>query len=694
MPKYLSVADETQTLRHKAEEIVSANEQHDSKAISPEETSRLLHELQVHQIELEMQNDELCQIQNKLDDERNNYFNLYDLAPVSYYTLSTEGIILNANLATSTRLGISRNKLIGRPISHYIYKEDQDNYYFYRQKLIQSSEEISCDVRMVRADKTLFWAHLVTVRRENEHHIPEYRVVLYDITEEKKQNDLIARAEREWTDAFDAIQDGVMLHDKENNIMRANQAYKELSGAKKFKEIIGKPYYEVFPKRDGAMDEGIQEHGQFSEEEFTLDNGHIFKSRTYPVFNNAGDYSFGILLFEDITDLRHKENEIVQLNSTLKLISRCNELLVRSTSEKALLTSICTEIISSEKYDFAGVYVKHDQLIKCDYYSFSEQRILQLEEIDFTSDIYRGCPINICINQNNIITINDIDNDPKWSEYLKSHREVCPATPYDMKGSMLILPLTHNTVSLGAVAIYSKSPQLFDNQKSSLFKELSDDMAYGIHTLRLRRNLTELNLDRDKMIIQLHESLEGTVRSIAMMVEARDTYTAGHQNRVAQLAVAIAKEMDLSESKIEGLSLAASIHDLGKIKIPAEILSKPGQLSTIEYLFIQTHPEVGYEILKEVKFPWPIAEIIRQHHEKVDGSGYPSGLKGENILLESRILAVADIVEAMASHRPYRAALGINAALDEIKKGRGVKLDAAVVDVCVSLFEEKHFDFL
>jgi PAS domain S-box-containing protein/putative nucleotidyltransferase with HDIG domain len=209
------------------------------------------------------------------------------------------------------------------------------------------------------------------------------------------------------------------------------------------------------------------------------------------------------------------------------------------------------------------------------------------------------------------------------------------------------------------------------------------------YILSMARDITE----RKQAEKNLHDSLIGTVRAVSDIVEMRDPYTAGHQKRVAALACAIAHEIGMPPERIEGLQLAAMIHDMGKIQIPSEILSKPTQLSWIEFQLIQTHSEAGYEILKDISFPWPIAETIRQHHEKLDGSGYPHGLKGDEIRLEARILTVADIVEAMASHRPYRPALGIEVALEEIQSERGIKLDADVVDACISLFRENRFSF-
>jgi putative nucleotidyltransferase with HDIG domain len=178
---------------------------------------------------------------------------------------------------------------------------------------------------------------------------------------------------------------------------------------------------------------------------------------------------------------------------------------------------------------------------------------------------------------------------------------------------------------------------------------------------------------------------------MASAVEARDPYTAGHQIRSANLARAIATELGLQQDKIEGIRIAGSIHDIGKLSLPAEILSKPTKLSEIEFSLIKEHAKKGYEMLKDVESPWPLAEIVYQHHERINGSGYPRNLKGEEILIEARILTVADVVEAMASHRPYRPGLGIDAALNEIEKNRGIFYDDAVADACLRLFREKGF---
>ena len=196
--------------------------------------------------------------------------------------------------------------------------------------------------------------------------------------------------------------------------------------------------------------------------------------------------------------------------------------------------------------------------------------------------------------------------------------------------------------------------------------------------------------DRKENVERLRKTLGGTVQAIASLLETRDPYTAGHQRRVADLARAIAVEMNLPSDRIEGLRVAAVIHDIGKMSVPAEILSKPTKLTNIEFSLIKNHPQSGYDILSDIEFPWPIARMVIEHHERINGSGYPNGLTGENLLLESRILAVADVVEAMASHRPYRASPGIEPALEEIEKNKGILYDQDVADACLRLFRHRE----
>lgn len=217
---------------------------------------------------------------------------------------------------------------------------------------------------------------------------------------------------------------------------------------------------------------------------------------------------------------------------------------------------------------------------------------------------------------------------------------------------------------------------------------------------RLRRVLLEraTRAERNQAILALKANLEksqrameGIIQAIAATVEIRDPYTAGHQERVAALSCAIAELMNLPSDTVYGLRMAAVLHDLGKIAVPAEILTRPGPLNDLEYGLIKNHVQYGYDILKKIEFPWPLAEIVHQHHERMDGSGYPQGLKAAQIILEARILAVADVLETISSHRPYRPSLGMVQAMGELTENRGTLYDADVVDACIQLASKKQF---
>ncbi|MBI5460604.1 MAG: PAS domain S-box protein [Gammaproteobacteria bacterium] len=207
--------------------------------------------------------------------------------------------------------------------------------------------------------------------------------------------------------------------------------------------------------------------------------------------------------------------------------------------------------------------------------------------------------------------------------------------------------------------------------------------------LAIARNISERK-DNQQRLLKVYKETIGT---ISRTIETRDPYTAGHQQRVAQLATAIGQQMDMDRPILEGLHFGALIHDIGKIYVPAELLNRPGRINVAEFELIKTHCEVGFNIVHDVEFPWPVAEMILQHHERMDGSGYPEGIRGDQIILEARILAVADVVEAMSSHRPYRPSLGMQSALDEIERGTGTHYDPVVADACLTLFREKRFSF-
>ena len=263
--------------------------------------------------------------------------------------------------------------------------------------------------------------------------------------------------------------------------------------------------------------------------------------------------------------------------------------------------------------------------------------------------------------------------------------------------TFLSIPLQSKGKLLGNIFASTPREKISEADKAAIMT-FANQAAMAIENARLFQQSQRELAERRRMegelqdsLRRLRKALEGTIRAIALTVETRDPYTAGHQRRVADLARAIATKMGLSKDQIDGIRMAGVIHDIGKVSIPGEILSKPGRLTEIEFNLIKTHPRIGYEILKSIDFPWPVAQIVLQHHERMDGSGYPAGLTGEEILLEARILGVADVVEAMSSHRPYRSALGIDKALEEILQNRDILYDPRVVDACLKLFTRNGF---
>jgi HD-GYP domain-containing protein (c-di-GMP phosphodiesterase class II) len=255
-------------------------------------------------------------------------------------------------------------------------------------------------------------------------------------------------------------------------------------------------------------------------------------------------------------------------------------------------------------------------------------------------------------------------------------------------------------LSMGILTIVSKEMKAEDKLKKhhdlleNIVQERTAELTKLNRQLQLEieeRKSTQIKLSYS--YLQLQKSLDEIVKAMSLTLEERDPYTAGHQRRTTDLALAIAREIGLPEHEMKGLQVAGLIHDMGKISVPGEILSKPGPLNAVELLLIQRHPQVAYDILKQIDFPWCVDQIVLQHHEKLDGSGYPQGLSGENILLESRILCVADVVETMETHRPYRPSRGRPAALEEISKNRGILYDPIVVDACLRLFRQTGFQY-
>jgi PAS domain S-box-containing protein len=387
--------------------------------------------------------------------------------------------------------------------------------------------------------------------------------------------------------------------------------------------------------------------------------------------------------------MRAADESLRKLNRALKTLSACNESLVHAMHEQELLAAICEVIVHTGGYRFAWVgYAEHDEHKTVRPMAFAGEEAGFLDALRFSwgDDESGRNPIGEAIRTGIRQGIHNIKETPA----LLLPREEALRRGYV---SCTALPLRDGDRVMGVLTIYASEADAFDEEEVKLLMELADDLTYGIVALRNQAEREYAMEENRQNAARMQKALLETVEAIGSALEKRDPYTAGHQRQVAKLAHTIAQEMHLPREAVEGIYMGSLIHDVGKIYVPAEILSRPGKLSEAEFNLIKAHPQVGYDIVKGIEFPWPVAKMILQHHERLDGSGYPQGLKGDEISLEARILAVADVVEAMASHRPYRPGLGLDKALEEISRNRGALYDSQAVDVCLRLFREKGFSF-
>jgi putative nucleotidyltransferase with HDIG domain len=389
----------------------------------------------------------------------------------------------------------------------------------------------------------------------------------------------------------------------------------------------------------------------------------------------------------DISDQQQRGHQLSVKNWALSAFSTAALALGRAQSPEGLLQSICEAVTRESIYVLSWIGIAEDdpeKRVRIAAAAGSGISYMDGLQVGWSDDDPKGRgPTGISIRTGKV----EIMNDSETSELFAPWRERARQAGIRSTAS---IPFSLDGGRLGALMVYSAHPNAFEPEAIEVFEHLAREMVYGVQALEQKKLLQSERQRLLKTQEQLRETLSAMVAPIVTAMEMRDPYTTGHQSRVAEIAYAIGMEMGWPDEQLQGLRVAALVHDIGKISIPAEILTKPGKLNAAERGMIKEHSEIGYTILKDIPFAWPIAEIVRQHHEKLDGSGYPLGLEGDAILPEAKILAVADIVEAMASFRPYRPAIPINVVLKEIEREAGNLLDPEAVRICVDLFRNKH----
>ncbi len=528
-------------LRLRAEERLQRRRPADAAQKTGIDAARLLHELQVHQIELEMQNEELQQERARVETLAARYTELYDFAPVGYFSLDREGVIRQANLRGARLLGLDRSNLMQQRFGLFVAESDRPAFSAFLQIVLAHAGAQSCELGLCKGGDASMWVRIEATASEDGQ---ECRAAVLDLSE-RRQAEAQARAAAVETQRLLALSERsrrALLSAAEDQQV-AIRALRD--SEQRFRGLVEQSLTGIYISQDGA---------------FLYANPRLEEVLGYGPGELVGVRADDIVIAEDLPIMQAKRE-------ALRAGATTSNYEVRARRKDGAIIEL-------------GV----------------QGRVLES----------RGVKTTIGMAQ-------DITEKKRAEEEIQRH------------------------------------------------------------------------------IARLKAAFAGTVDVTMRMSEMRDPYTAGHERRVSEIAAAIGAELGLEAQATEGLRVAGQLHDVGKIAVPAEILAKPGKLSAIELRLIREHPQAGYDVLAGVEFPWPGAQVALQHHEGMDGSGYPQGLKGEAILLEARIMAVADVVEAMSSHRPYRPGLGIGKALAEIERGRGTAYDPAVADACLKLFREKEY---
>lgn len=567
------------------------------------------------------------------------YEALFADVPIGLYRSTPEGTIVDANPALVQMLGYPDRQTLAACNAADLYVTPED-----RWRWLAERERNGCvkdfEMRLKRRDGTVLWVRDTARAIHDEGgRIQYFEGSLLDITEQKIASEAVRESERRYRAIVETVQEGLVIADADENIVFANQAFCGIVGLSN-DEVLGLNFRVLLSNNDFAtvlVETSKRRRGVSSQYEVTLHrpDGQARHVRIIasPFPAQGGSFEGSVAAVLDITDQKKAEEAV-----------RASEERYRSLTEHVNV-GIYRNTVGPR-----GRFIEANPAIIRMFGYDSRDEFLAVEVADLYEHPEERAQFNARMLTDGMVR----------DEELRLKRK---------DGTRFV-------GSVSAVAVKDEHGMVL------FYDGIIEDITEQKRTEQLQQTFEKLR-----------KTLEGTVHALAATAETTDPYTAGHQYRVARLGCAIAREMGQSEDQIECIRVAGTLHDIGKIYVPPGILSRPGRLAQIEFSMIKAHPSVGYDILKTVEFPWPIAEIVLQHHERMDGSGYPRGLSGAAILLPARILGVADVVEAMSSHRPYRPALGLDRALEEVSRNRGVLYDADVVDACLAVFTRRGFAF-
>ncbi len=489
---------------------------------------------------------------------------------------------------------------------------------------------------------------------------------------------------------------GVMLLaiDTDHRVTLVNRKGCEILGCEET-EIIGKNWFDSFiPEglRNGVkaifnqLVAGQIEQAEYFENPVLTSSGEerVIAWHNSVLTDSQGNVTGILSSGEDITERKRSQEEIKQRARQLALVNRIGQRIAPILDLNQLYQAVVEAVQEELGYQNVALFSVQDEQVVLDVVAGPQERLMPLGH---TQHITEGM-VGWVAQTGKTLLANDVSKEPRFLRL----ESIEVAAELDV-------PIQLDGQTIGVLLADSNTVGVFSDADVATLETVAHEVALAIHNATLyqdaQRELAERKRAEEALqqsVDHLQRTLEQTVYALAATVEMRDLYTAGHQRRVANLAYAVAREMGLPTDQARGVYMAGLVHDIGKIQIPAEILSKPTPLTEVEWNLIEVHPQMGYDILNGIEFPWPVAQIVLQHHERLDGSGYPRGLFGESIVLEARILAVADVVEAMSSHRPYRPAHTLTEALEEIRAKRATLYEPHAVDACLKVVAEKASD--
>ena len=619
---------------------------------------------------------------------------IFEDAPEGIFQTTPAGILLAVNPAGAIMLGYSPcedPKSVVHDIARDIWLDPRERARFMEHlKRHGEIEGFSCQLKC--KDGAIKWVS-ISARKicGADGKTLYHQGFIEDLTSRMAAEEARRNAEQKFREIFEDAPEGIFQVSPEGRALAVNPAAAEMLGYESADEAVAAIQDAaqdlwVYPEDRARFLALIEQQGTLRDFQCQLkrkDGKPIWVSSTEKKVTGPDGKTICYQGFnQDITEQKRLEAALRANSRELQLLSEINNALVHAKTEKDLLRECCRIMVETGGYRAAWVGFAGEgpdkpivTIADCGF----EEGFLEGINLTWAETEHEDGPVGRSLRTGEVQVEEDICADP----LVHSWRTEAEKVGHRMA---IALPFRLTDGAIASLAVFGETPGIRTGSERRLMEQIASDIAYGIDTQRAEIARTRYQED-------LRTALEQTIHVIAETVDQRDPYTAGHERRVADLCMRIAQKLGLPEDRTHGLHLAASIHDLGKIGIPAEILSKPGLLTPTQFNLLKEHVQLGYDILKNVAFPWPIAEMILQHHERLDGSGYPRGLKADAISLEARILAVADVVEAMSSHRPYRASKGIGVALDEILAQRGTLYDAHVADACARIFREDGYEF-